>query len=115
MINSFEKSVKGDVYQVMTSSVTVSSQEFNISGYNAVLLSSKITAAATWKIDVQGRLDTAGTTMDIYDNNDALLSTGNITANRTKLFAALPDFVTFNATLVDGTAVLTLRMQPLNI
>lgn len=115
MIDSFEKSRKGSANTVITSAITATSDEYNIAGYNAILLSAKITSAATWKLDVKGRFDTNGTVMDMYDNNASQLTTGNITANRTQLFVALPDLITISATLVDGTATLTARMQPINI
>jgi hypothetical protein len=114
-MNGFNEARKGDIYTAITADTTANSTEYNITGYNAALLSAKFTSAATWRLDIKGRMDTAGTTMDIYDNNDNQLTTGNITANRTKLFVALPNYITIYASLVDGTATLTARMQPINI
>jgi hypothetical protein len=112
---NYNESQKGDVYTIITATTTASSTEYNVTPYNGIFLSAKFTSAATWKLDVKGRLDTAGTTMDIYDNNGNQLTTLNITSSRTCLFAAVPNYVTISAYLVDGTASLTVRMQPITL
>jgi len=94
---------------------TATSTEINAKGYNAVLVSVLISGTGTWKIDVQGRMNTSGTVMDIYDNNDVQLTTGNLTASRMRLFVAVPDLIKIVATEVSGTATCTVRVQPLNV
>jgi hypothetical protein len=95
--------------------VTTTSNEIDITGYNAVLVGVAITGTGTWKIDLQGRLDTNGTVMDVFDNNDNQLTTGNITVSRLKLFTAVPSLIKIVATEVADGATCTVRVQPLNI
>jgi hypothetical protein len=94
---------------------TATSTEIDINGFNAILVSALITGSGTWKVDLKGRLDGAGTVMDLYDNNDNQLTTGNLTASRMKLFAGVPDLITIVATEVSGTATCSVRVQPLNV
>jgi hypothetical protein len=95
--------------------VTTTSSEIDLTGFNAVLVSVLITGSGTWKIDLQGRFNTDGTVTDIYDNNDNQLTTGNLSANRMKLFVAIPDLIKIVATEISGTATCTVRLQPLNV
>lgn len=112
----YKKTNKGEIKTVHSAiSATATSTEQYISGYNAVLVSVLIEGTGTWKIDVQGRFDTSGTVMDIYDNNDNQLTTGNLTASRMKLFVAVPDLIKIVATEVSGTATCTVRIQPINV
>lgn len=116
MAHTYRAVYKGDITTVHNAiSATTTSAEINISGYNAVLVSVLISGSGTYKIDLQGRFDSSGTVMDIYDNNDTKLTTGDLTANRMKLFAAVPDLITIVATEVSGTATCTVRVQPINV
>lgn len=94
---------------------TATSAEVDCKGFNAVLVSVLISGTGTWKIDIQGRFNLAGTSMDLYDNNDTQLTTGNLAASRMKLFIAIPDLIKIVATEVSGTATCTVRIQPINI
>jgi hypothetical protein len=94
---------------------TATGEEIDVSGFNAILVETKIVGVGTWKIDIQGRLDGAGTYADLYDNNDNQLTTGNLTASRIKLFAAVPNLIKVVATEVADGATCTVRVQPINI
>jgi hypothetical protein len=88
------------------------------SGYNAVLVSVNFTDGAgtgVFSFALQGKFDTGGVMMDIYDNNGNPLTTGNITTNQVKLFAAVPDFIQIVATEITDGATITVRVQPINI
>lgn len=107
---------KGSVFTLHSAiEETTTSDEINLSGYNAVLVSVLISGSGTWKIDLQGRFDTNGTAMDVYDNNDNQLTTGNLTASRMKLFVAVPNLIKIVATEVSGTATCTVTVLPLNV
>lgn len=94
-------------------SITTTSNEIVIpDNFNAVLVTVKVTG--TWKIDIQGRLDKDGTVMDIFDNNDSQLTTGNLTTSRMKLFVAIPNLLTIKANLV-AAGNCTVRIQPINV
>jgi hypothetical protein len=70
-------------------------------------------SAGTWKIDVQGASATGGTFVDLYDNYDNQLTTGNLTAARGRLFVAVPNFIKIVATeVVDGGAC-TVKVIPM--
>lgn len=94
---------------------TTTSGEISVKGYNAAFVSVDITGTGTWKIDLQGKLSASGTYMDLYDNNDNQLTTGNLTADRIKLFVAIPDYIKVVATEVVDGATCTVRVQPINI
>jgi alpha-D-ribose 1-methylphosphonate 5-phosphate C-P lyase len=96
-------------------SVTTTSSEIDVTGYNAVLVSVNITGTGTWKVDVRGRFDVDGTVMDIFDNNNQQLTTGNLTASRMRLFVSVPNLITIVATEVADGATCTVRVQPINI
>lgn len=107
---------KGTVYTAhSTISSTATSIEFDTTGFNACLVSCDLTGTGTWKVDVQGRFDSNGVYMDIYDNTDAQLTTGNITSDRMKLFVGIPSFIKIVATEVVDGATLTVRVLPLNV
>jgi len=107
---------KGNVKTMLTAvSSTTTSAEERISGYNAVLVTVLINGAGTWKVDIQGRLDASGTVMPIVDNNDAPLTTGNLTVSTMKLFVSVPDLITVVATEIADGATCTVRIQPLNV
>jgi hypothetical protein len=113
---TLKRYLKGDIITAHNAiEDTATSTEIDISGFNAMLVSVLITGTGTWKIDLQGRFNTAGTVMDIYDNNDSQLTTGNLTASRMKLFVILPDLIKIVATEVSGTATCTVRIQPINV
>lgn len=94
--------------------VTTTSAAVTCTGYNALLV--KVTVGAgggTWKIDVQGCNTVDGTFVDVYDNYDNQLTTGNLTASRVRLFVAIPDYIKIVATeVVDGSAC-TVEVQPM--
>lgn len=107
---------KGNAVNVHNAAAaTATSAEIDITGFNAVLVSIKITGTGTWKIDVQGRLDDTGTAADLYDHNGNQLTTGNLTASRGVLFVGVPDLIKFVATEVDGAATCTVDVQPINV
>jgi hypothetical protein len=94
---------------------TTTASEVNTEGFNAVLVSVNISGTGTWKVDVRGRFDVSGTVMDIFDNNDRQLTTGNLTASRMRLFVSIPNLITIVATEVADGATCTVRVQPINI
>jgi len=107
---------KGNVITAHSAiSATATSAQIDCKGKNAVLVSILITGTGTWKFDIQGRLDGSGTYMDIYDNADSQLTTGNLTASRMKLFVAIPDMIKIVATEVVDGATCTVRVQPINV
>lgn len=95
---------------------TATSTSIKTKGYNAVLVKTTIGAGGgTWKIDVMGGNTSGGTFVDIYDNYDNQLTTGNLTASRMRLFVAIPDYIQIEATeAVDGSAC-TVEVQPMNV
>lgn len=116
MYQQIDEIKKGSVFTAHSAIAdTATSTEIDTKGFNAVLVSVLISGTGTWKIDIQGRFNTAGTAMDIYDNNDNQLTTGNLAASRMKLFVAIPDLIKIVATEVSGTATCTVRVQPLNV
>jgi hypothetical protein len=112
-ISEMSKGLITTVHSAITATAT--SAEIDVTGFNAVLVSVLITGTGTWKADVQGRFDATGTVMDIYDNSDNQLTTGNLTASRMKLFVAVPNFIKIVATEVVDGATCTVRIQPLNL
>lgn len=111
-----ERTYKGPVTELLTTiNTTTTSSEVNIDGHNAVLVSVLITGTGTWKVDVQGRFNTSGTVMDIYDHNDNQLTTGNLTASRMKLFVCVPDLIKVVATEIADGATCTVRIQPITV
>jgi hypothetical protein len=96
-------------------SATATGEEIDVTGFNAALVSVEISGTGTWKIDVQGRLDGTDAFKDLYDNNNNQLTTGNLTASRTKLFAAIPNSIRIVATEIDGAATCAVRVQPINV
>lgn len=94
---------------------TATSAPIDCRGYNAVLVKVAISGTGTWKIDVQGCNTPQGTFVDVYDNYDNQLTTGNLTASRMRLFVAVPDNIKIVATEVSGTATCTVEVQPMNI
>lgn len=116
MYSQIDEIKKGSIITAhSTIAATTTSAEIDTRGFNAVLVSVLISGSGTWKIDIQGRFNTAGTSMDIYDNNDNQLTTGNLTASRMKLFVAIPDLIKIVATEVSDGATCTVRVQPLNV
>lgn len=111
--------VKGAVSTVFNGiQANATSPVIDCSGYNAVLVSVNFTAGAgtgVFSFALQGKFDTGGVMMDIYDNNGNPLTTGNITTNQVKLFAAVPDFIQVVATEITDGATITVRVQPINI
>jgi hypothetical protein len=108
--------IRGNVKTIFNAiEETTTSSEIQLSGHNVVMVSCDITGTGTWKVDIKGRLDSAGTVMDLYDNNDNQLTTGNITADRMKLFLVVPELITIVATEVAAGATLTVRIQPMNV
>jgi hypothetical protein len=108
--------IRGNVKTIFSAiEETTTSSEIQLSGYNAVMVSCDIAGAGTWKVDIKGRFDVNGAVMDLYDNNDNPLTTGNITADRMKLFLVAPEFITIVATEVATGSTLTLRIQPMNV
>lgn len=107
---------RGNVKTVHSAiSATATSSEIQITGYNAVMVSCDITGTGTWKVDIQGRLDSNGVVMDLYDNNGNQLTTGNITADRMQLFLVCPELIKVVATEVADGATLTVTIQPMNV
>jgi hypothetical protein len=91
---------------------TATSAEIDCTGYNAVMVIAEA-VTETWKIDVQGAAGTGGTFVDLYDNYDNQLTTGNLTAARGRLFVAIPNFIKIVATeVVDGGAC-TVKVIPM--
>jgi hypothetical protein len=115
-MSTLKRYLKGDIITAHSAiDATATSSEIVIEGFNAALVSILITGTGTWKIDLQGRFNTAGTVMNIYDNNDVQLTTDNITASRMKLFVAIPDLITIVATEVVSGATCTVTVQPINV
>jgi hypothetical protein len=112
-IVGYEKGLAEKVHNGIAATAT--SDPIDCGGFNAVLVSVLITGAGTWKIDIQGRLDGSDTFVDIYDNNDNQLTTGNLTASRMKLFVAIPGEIKIVATEVADGATCTVRVQPINV
>jgi hypothetical protein len=100
---------------INAASGTTTSSEINIGDNNAILIDVVISGSGTWKIDVQGELVSGGTFKDIYDNYDNQLTTGNITANRMRLFVAVPKFIKIVATEVVNGATCTVNVMPITI
>lgn len=116
MMMEIDQIMKGNVATVHNGiSATATSGQIDCRGFDAVLVSILISGEGTWKIDLQGRLNSADTFIDVYDNNDAQLTTGNLTASKMKLFIAIPDTIRIVATLVSGTATCTVKVQPVNV
>ena len=110
--NNWSKGNAETVHDAITATAT--SDEIDVTGFNALLVSVLITGTGVWTVDIQGRLDTGGTAMDIYDNNDNQLTTGSISESRLKLFYPVPDLVKVVATEDTDGAACTVRVQPIN-
>jgi hypothetical protein len=108
-----DRFIKGEITTAHSAiAATATSTDIKCKGFNAVIAEITITGTGTWKIDVQGRMDNNSASINLYDNNDNQLTTGNLTASRTKLFVAVTDFIRIVATEVDGTATCTVKIQP---
>lgn len=103
------------VHNAITATASTSTK-VNCKGYNALLVKTTIGAGGgTWKIDVKGSNTEQGTYVDIYDNYDNQLTTGNLTASRMRLFVAVPDWVQIVATEVVNGSACTVEVQPMII
>lgn len=91
------------------------SAAIDMNGYNAALVEVVIAGAGMWKVDMQGKLVAADAACDLYDNYDNQLTTGNLSASRTRLFVGLPDLLYVKATETSGTAACTVRVVPMNV
>lgn len=98
---------------------TATSDEIDCRGFNAILIETTVTVAASnWTIKVQGCMVSGGTFLDWYE----LANTGTMTlmsyqfnASRGFVFRGIPDWVKIVATEdVDGATV-TVKAQPLNL
>lgn len=117
MMQEIDAIYKGNVTPVHTAIDATASTSISVpcKGYNALLVKVTIAGTGTWKIDVQGCNTTSGTFVDIFDNYDNQLTTGNVTASRMRLFVAVPDYIKIVATEVASGATCTVAVQPMNI
>lgn len=117
LVHKYIKLLKGFVTTVHNAiAVTTTSAAVTCIGYNALLVTVIIGAGGgTWKIDVQGCNTSGGTFVNIYDNYDNQLTTGNLTASRMRLFVAIPDYIKIVATEVVDGSTCTVEVQPINI
>jgi len=92
---------------------TTTSAEIDTTGYNAVMVYVEAISGGTWKVDIQGAAATGGTFVNLYDNYDNQLTTGNLTAARARLFVGVGNFIKVVATeVVDGGAC-TVKVLPM--
>lgn len=118
MFQQIDKMHKGNVTTVHNAIVATASTstKINCIGYNALMVIVTIGAGGgTWKIDVMGSGTQQGTYVDIYDNYDNQLTTGNLTASRMRLFVAVPDWIQIEATEVADGSACTVEVQPMII
>jgi len=115
-ICDIDKIHKGNVTTAHSAiAATATSKFIKTKGFNAALVKVTIAGTGTWKIDVQGCNTEQGTFVDVYDNYDNQLTTGNLTASRMRLFVGLPDNIKIVATEVADGATCTVEVQPINI
>lgn len=117
LVHKHIKLLKGAVTTAHNAiAATATSDTVPCIGYPGLLV--KVTVGAgggTWKIDVQGCNTVDGTFVDVYDNYDNQLTTGNLTASRMRLFVAIPDYIKIVATEVVDGSTCTVEVQPITL
>lgn len=94
---------------------TATSSIIHADRHNAVLVHFDIDGTGAWTVKLQGALTSAGTYVDLYDNNGTLMSTGSISADRCYLFIGIPEYIKVVATEDSGTATATVIVQPITV
>lgn len=93
-------------------SATATSAEIDLGDFNFIDLSASITGTGTWNVNVQGRFNSSGTYMDLYNSAGDQITLGNLSSNLMKQGLKVPRYIQIIATeIVDG-ATLTIRVQP---
>jgi hypothetical protein len=111
--------LKGPVYTAHDAiNATTLSDEIDARGYNAVLVSVEFDAAHNWTFKVQGSFESGGTFVDCYEQANTgvmTLMSYQCNSDRMFLFRGIPDYIKINANEDADGAVVTVKVQLLNV
>ena len=108
------KMTKGNVTTILDEiTFSLVSEPINCTGFCSLLIEVLIVGTGTWKIDILGSIDAGASFVQTYDYQD-INSTNNITVSGCYIFRGIPDTAKISATKIDGTATVTIKIQPIN-